>query len=466
MLGPFGFAVTAVAALYSVSLLPKSDELRQYDCSILTNLKYSGWNLGPSLDEDGFVDIRDLKHGQMRVLRPKATKGGCLHGHDYAFLVRRGRLNRVVVEFQGGGACWNSKSCFDADNMKYTDVSMLDLKVPYIGIAAVDCSMWNSYHSKYLDGLIDKNIQNNPVSDWSYILITYCTKDLHLGNASRAYKSLATNASVVFGHQGLNNANVALDWVKKQFPSPAKLLITGCSAGAIAAGVHGASLSKYYAQHSPRTDIKVLGDGFMMLTTEPFVRKGLLSWGLPGACALWELAVRGGAMVNSTTSKINHDYGWHVWKGITSTVAEHGGSTSVVSSVFDSVQRHFLRMMHPGEGGIGANANQVGLRILDRIDVVDSAIIFGGEGHCETALSLVTNEAEVSAQDYESSQRFLLELFSEDFVPQPYVCTSCSSATIYGCDKILGSGALEDECGNCNSSVPCSFQELDWPQRC
>src|SRR5215831_12302172 len=35
----------------------------------------------------------------------------CAHGGDYSFFVREGDPKRLLVCFQGGGACWNYATC-------------------------------------------------------------------------------------------------------------------------------------------------------------------------------------------------------------------------------------------------------------------------------------------------------------------------------------------------------------------
>src|SRR4051812_18484919 len=35
----------------------------------------------------------------------------CARGGEYAFWVRPGTVNKVLIEFSGGGACWNETTC-------------------------------------------------------------------------------------------------------------------------------------------------------------------------------------------------------------------------------------------------------------------------------------------------------------------------------------------------------------------
>jgi len=123
--------------------------------------------------------------------------------------------------------------------------------------------------------------------------------------------------------------------------------------------------------------------------------------------------------------------------------------------------------MHPEEGGIGLNLNQVGLRILNRVDIADSAFIFSGEKHCETALSIALDSSELTSREYSSMKAYLEMLFAGEILPPPYVSEDC--ADIYGCDGILGSGVLEDQCGQClitHDIYACMRLDPEWIERC
>lgn len=173
--------LTAVALLASSVIFINRAGFRKYDCEV-GNFLYAGFNQGPRLDDQGLVDISHLAPGQMRILRPTAAVGGCAFGDDYSFMVRRGQgdsLNKVVVEFQGGGACWNEETCTRSDNTDFTDTTLLEATVPFLRFSAFDCNVWNSWgimHSTLFGGLIDREEKGNPVSGWSYVFVSYCTK--------------------------------------------------------------------------------------------------------------------------------------------------------------------------------------------------------------------------------------------------------------------------------------------------
>ena len=69
----------------------------------------------------------------------------------------------------------------------------------------------------------------------------YCTGDVHIGNRDATYVD-ATGAQppLAWKHAGYRNTTAAIQWAHAQFPSVAKLLVTGFSAGgtATAAGYY------------------------------------------------------------------------------------------------------------------------------------------------------------------------------------------------------------------------------------
>lgn len=124
------------------------------------------------LNDDGLLSkqvFEAMEVGSVRVLRPSRARFGvgCATGGDFSFVVRRGlSTSRVVVEFQGGGACWDFESCSET-NFVAVDPTVLSL----------DCTDWSAGTSAaFGGGLIDSTDLSNPVKDWTYVFIPYCTK--------------------------------------------------------------------------------------------------------------------------------------------------------------------------------------------------------------------------------------------------------------------------------------------------
>ena len=95
-------------------------------------------------------------------------------------------------------------------------------------------------------GLVDNANPENPVRDWGYLFVPYCTGDVHLG----AREAAGVNFN------GRANAQAALDWLYERMPEPEATLTTGCSAGALGA----AGWAPWIAQRYPAARNLQFGD--------------------------------------------------------------------------------------------------------------------------------------------------------------------------------------------------------------
>jgi hypothetical protein len=72
----------------------------------------------------------------------------------------------LVIFLQGGGACFNSLSCMGVANQN--------------GFGEADLDGWAGGAGG--DGILDRSDTDNPVRDWSFIFVPYCTGDVHAGS--------------------------------------------------------------------------------------------------------------------------------------------------------------------------------------------------------------------------------------------------------------------------------------------
>ncbi len=179
----------------------------------------------------------------------------CARGTEYRFFVRGGRSDRVIIDFQGGGACWNQIVCSVGDALFSDSTGDLDTFVGAIDAGAVG-------------GIFDPS-PDSPFADWTVVHVPYCTGDVHWGNSFQDY-----GGGVTIEHRGFVNASAVLDWVYSRFPSPDNIFVTGCSAGAYGAALHSA----YIAQHYTESDISVLADSGSGIITDSFLMDSLPKW--------------------------------------------------------------------------------------------------------------------------------------------------------------------------------------------
>jgi len=181
----------------------------------------------------------------------------CSRGTPYRFFVRGGRPDRVIVDFRGGGACWNDLTCSVAGSIFAEDVS--------------DFETLSSFaESGVLGGVFDI-AEDSVFKDWTIVHIPYCTGDVHWGNAVHEY----SDGNNVIHHKGYVNASAALQWLYDRYLDPENILISGCSAGAYGAIMHSA----YVANHYLDTKVAVLADSGSGIITDNFLTDSLPNWG-------------------------------------------------------------------------------------------------------------------------------------------------------------------------------------------
>ena len=167
----------------------------------------------------------------------------CALGTPYSFFVEVGDPRKVMVYFQGGGACWDATTCNVRGTHPYFKPAVGEREQPYNG------------------GVLDRANPENPVRDYTKVYVPYCTGDVHLGARTVAFDVPATARDsarqFVIRHNGAANAAAALDWIYTHVPSPQTIFVTGTSAGSIPTPVYAAALSKHY----PRARVVQLGDG-------------------------------------------------------------------------------------------------------------------------------------------------------------------------------------------------------------
>jgi hypothetical protein len=180
----------------------------------------------------------------------------CSRGTEYAFFVRPGKVNRLVVDFIGGGACWNATTCGFAGAIFEEDVE----------------SVREAVAANVPVGMYDHDDPVNPVKDWYHVVIPYCTGDVHWGDAVKTYGE--GDSAVTIHHKGSVNARAVLDWVYTNFSAPEHVLVTGCSAGS-----YGSILwAPHVMQHYSSSQVTQFGDSGAGVITEEFFQDSFPSW--------------------------------------------------------------------------------------------------------------------------------------------------------------------------------------------
>jgi hypothetical protein len=181
----------------------------------------------------------------------------CSKGTPWVFFVKRGTVNKTLMYYQGGGACWDFLSCSlpthktsagPGDNPAGASTGFADLANP-----------------------------ENPFRDWNAVFVPYCTGDVHWGDAVVDHRSANGNQGVTIHHKGYVNAQVAEKWAREHFVNPDAVFVTGSSAGA-----YGAIMNSLPLQEDawPSSHFDVLGDAGNGVITSDFLENDISKWGV------------------------------------------------------------------------------------------------------------------------------------------------------------------------------------------
>ena len=139
----------------------------------------------------------------------------CRDGSSTGIGVRRGSSDKLVIFFEGGGACFNGFTCL---------ANLGSFGLP-------DFNSWRFGAGQ--GGIFDTSHEDNPVRDWSFVYVPYCTGDVHAGSNSDI------EIADVQGRQqfhGYTNVELFLGRIVPSFGDASHVLVTGVSAGGFGAG--------------------------------------------------------------------------------------------------------------------------------------------------------------------------------------------------------------------------------------
>jgi len=155
----------------------------------------------------------------------------CSDGSPFELWERPADPTKVVLYFEGGGACFSAETCGPASPI-YTHSLTLG-------------------EEPGASGIFDPTNPENPLAEHSIVYVPYCTGDVHLGDRVNDYSD-----TVTINHNGFDNASKGLETVIADYPDVEQLVVAGSSAGSIPAP----AFAGLAADGLPDTEIIVFGD--------------------------------------------------------------------------------------------------------------------------------------------------------------------------------------------------------------
>ena len=278
----------------------------------------------------------------------------CARGEPFAFYVRPGTVNKLVVDFFGGGACWDEVSCAESSDTFY----FFDTLDPFRGFVLDGALLGGTTIDA---GIYDHARDDNPFKEWHHVLVPYCTGDIHWGDNRMDY------GSVQVEHRGAVNARAVLSWIYDNLLAPEQIFVTGCSAGS-----YGAALwSAYLMAHYPSAQVIQFGDSGAGVATEEFFLKYFPVWNAESAYPDWIPAL------DPADRNIRYP---DIYIGIADYYPNN--FMSEFNYTYDGAQYFYYEMVNGGDLETMSEEMLASLDTIEEGAANFASFVPAGEGHC------------------------------------------------------------------------------------
>jgi len=208
----------------------------------------------------------------------------CGDGSNFSFFVSRPLKQlvndkKILIEFQGGGACWDGDTC----GIQEDYLTFPEWYDNFVGLSCSEIEYGAAVQGENpLSMLCSKKVGNTDFREYNTIVVPYCTQDVHIGDAP----GVSYDGENYINHVGAHNMVRTLNWVFSNFPNPTHIFLTGCSAGGTAVPVAYDLINKHYNTFLkggggplPRAvNINAIMDSSVYLTPSYFLQYGLPNW--------------------------------------------------------------------------------------------------------------------------------------------------------------------------------------------
>jgi len=252
-------------------ILVKSAEVRADLYAACDNDSIPSSNSASSLDENKVHKICPPSLPDSEELGQPICGDGTAFSFFYTAPIQQSaKREKVLIEFMGGGACWDSDTC-------KLQSRQLTFPTAFNNLIGVSCSVAQillQLSGTNLNLLCDSKFGGVDMTEYHTIIVPYCSQDVHMGDSETKY---GNNDEVTYHHGGHNMMSV-LNWVYENFPDPSQIALTGCSAGATALPAAYDLLNTRYNKVPRALNINLIMDSPVYLTPEYFLKNAYESW--------------------------------------------------------------------------------------------------------------------------------------------------------------------------------------------
>lgn len=168
----------------------------------------------------------------------------CRDGSRAGVFVDLGSSNKLLIFLEGGGRCADEQTCA-------------------INPASVEDLLGQAVRSSATRGVLDRSRPENPVRDWSFVYVPYCTGDRH-GGANPDANVPGVGPQRLVGHLNLKKF---LNRIVPTFPNVSDVVFAGISAGGFGVAYNGVLVQRAF----PNVKVKLVID------SAPFVSKAVFA---------------------------------------------------------------------------------------------------------------------------------------------------------------------------------------------
>jgi hypothetical protein len=160
---------------------------------------------------------------------PMSSGASCGNGTPYRFFVNTTPFSaNTAITFEGGGACWAQRACEGQGLYSATNPD---------GIPANYMSQVNSAAGGLVTPFSARldPFQGVSTQGWNLVYLPYCTGDVHTGNQLAVFSDADPAHPRTQHFSGQANVRAAASWIRQNMGRPGQLMLTGFSAGGVAA---------------------------------------------------------------------------------------------------------------------------------------------------------------------------------------------------------------------------------------
>ena len=207
----------------------------------------------------------------------------CGDGSAFSFyyskpIKRKNNDHKILIEFMGGGACWDSTTCELQQDYLTFPSDKLDA---FVGLSCSEIQAGADSQGQQISMLCaNPNVGGVDFTTYNTIVVPYCTQDVFVGSS----QGIGYDDGSTVNHVGAANTMAVLRWVYQNFPNPNHIVLTGCSAGGTAVPIAYDLLNMHYNRwtKSPpgmkSTQISVIADSAVYLTPSYFLENAFENW--------------------------------------------------------------------------------------------------------------------------------------------------------------------------------------------